>query len=117
MSSTTVSRPHPTIPPILGVPTYATIAELHLKLNANAASVYSSLGDGAHELLALTVSTAVYDALSTTAFEVPINPGPQPDIPAGSTGPQIAAIMRAHSKNHCLGKNISPPTRRLSSNC
>jgi hypothetical protein len=45
--------PHPTIPPILGIPTYATIVDIHLKLNTNAASVYSSLGDGTHGLLAL----------------------------------------------------------------
>jgi hypothetical protein len=34
--------PNPSIPPILGIPSYATIAELHLKINANAASVWTT---------------------------------------------------------------------------
>jgi hypothetical protein len=33
--------PNLTIPPIPGVPTYPTIADINLKLNANAASVFS----------------------------------------------------------------------------
>jgi hypothetical protein len=39
--------PHPTITPVIGIPTYESIAEINLKLNANAASVHSNLGDGA----------------------------------------------------------------------
>jgi hypothetical protein len=105
--------PHPTIPPILGIPTYTTIAEIHLKLNANAASVYSSLGDGAHGLLALTVSVAVYNTLSATAFVEPANPGPQPIIAAGATGPQIAAQTRAHTENHRLWKEYLATDKAL----
>ena len=99
--------PHPTIPPILGVPTYTTIAELQLKLNANAASVFSSLGDGAHGLLTLTVSPTIYDTLSATAFIQPTNPGPQPNIPLNATTAQISALTRAHNENPiAFGKNI-----------
>jgi hypothetical protein len=72
--------PHPSIPPILGIPSYATIAELHLKVNTNVASVYSSLGDGSHGLLTLTVSATVYNTLSAIPFVHPLNPGPQPVI-------------------------------------
>jgi hypothetical protein len=91
--------PHPTIPPIMGIPTYATIAEVNLKLNANTASVKSALSNEALGLLALTVSLAVYATLSDVPFVVPINPGPQPDIPVGATGPQIAAITCAHNED------------------
>ena len=37
----------PSIPPIVGAPDYEKIAEVHLHLNSNAASVHSDLGDGA----------------------------------------------------------------------
>jgi hypothetical protein len=96
--------PHPSISPILGVPSYATIAELHLKLNAKAASTFSGLGDGAHGLLALTVSDTVYSTLSAIPFIRPVNPGSQPVIPNNSTGNQTAAIKRNHTKAHQIWK-------------
>ena len=105
--------PHPSIPPILGVPTYTTIAELHLQLNANAASVYSSLGDGAHGLLPLTISLEVYNTLSAVPFVPPVNPGAQPDIPAGATGSQIAAITREHNENHCIWREYLVTNKAL----
>ena len=86
------SFPYPTIPPIIGQPGYDTIAEVHLQLNANAASVQSHLGDGALGLLYLTVTPAVYNTLSLVPFVPPANPGPDPVVPPGSTGPQIADI-------------------------
>ena len=49
------SFPHPTILPIIGQQIYETLAEIHLKLNTNAASVYSHLGNGQLSLLYLTV--------------------------------------------------------------
>ena len=51
--------PHPTVQPIVGQPSYETIAELELKLNTNAASVHSNRGDGKLGLLFLTVKPAV----------------------------------------------------------
>ena len=45
------SLPYPTITSIIGQPGYDTIAEVHLKLNANAASVQSRLGDRTLRLL------------------------------------------------------------------
>ena len=86
------SFPYPTISPIIGQPGYDTIAEVHLQLNANAASVQSHLGDGALGLLYLTVTPAVYNTLSLVEFIPPPNPGADPTIPQGSTGPQIADI-------------------------
>ena len=47
---------HPTITLIIGQPGYDTIAEVHLKLNANAASVQSHLRDRVLGLLYLTVT-------------------------------------------------------------
>ena len=87
--------PFPTIPPIVGVPNYESIAELHMKLNSNSASVQSNLGDSTLGLLSLTVSDAVYNTLSNIPFVAPENPGAVPNIPDGSTGPAIADIRFA----------------------
>ena len=84
--------PFPTVPPIVGTPTYNTIAEVNLKLNSNSVSVQSNLGCGTLVLLQLTVSPAVYNTLSAIPFIVPINPGSVPIIPANSTGAQITEL-------------------------
>ena len=87
--------PFPTIPPIVGTPTYNTIAEVNLKLNSNSTFVQSNLGCGILGLLELTVSPAVYNNLSVTAFVVPVNPGSVPIIPSNSTGAQITELCYA----------------------
>ena len=87
--------PFQTITPIVGTPTYNTIAKVNLKLNSNAASVQSNLGCGTLGLLQLTVFTTVYNTLSVTAFVVPIIPGSSPDTPANSTGAQITNLCYA----------------------
>ena len=87
--------PFPTIPPIVGTPTYNTIAEVNLKLNSNSSSVQSNLGCGTLGLLQLTVSPAVYNNLSITPFIVPVNPSSVPIIPANSTGAQITELHYA----------------------
>ena len=79
----------PTIPPIVGTPTYNTITEVNLKLNSNDASVQSNLGCDTLGILQLIVSPAVYNTLSVTFFSVPVNPGSAPNILTNSTGAQI----------------------------
>ena len=85
----------PKILPIVGTPTYNTIAEVNLKLNSNSASVQSNLGCGTLGLLQLTVSPAVYNTLLSTAFIVPVNPGSVPIIPANFTGAQVIELLYA----------------------
>jgi hypothetical protein len=109
------SFPHPTILPIVGQPTYETLAEVHLKLNTNAASVQSHLGNGILGLLYLTVSPAVYNTQSATAFIAPINPGPSPTIPPLSTGPQIADIRSQHDVKNALYKEYDATDKALKS--
>ena len=75
------SFPHPTIDPIIGQPGYDSIKPMHQKLNANAASIISHLGNGRLGLLFLTVAPAVFNTLSATAFVPPVNPGPLPHYP------------------------------------
>ena len=89
---------HMIIEPIIGKPTYETLAAVYLKLNTNAASVHSHCGNGQLGYLALTVKEAVYNTLSSIPFIPPTNPGQHPTIPPGATGPQIADIRRQHDK-------------------
>ena len=101
MTATTAEKiiesfPHPTIIPIIGQPNYESIAEVHLKLNTNAASVHSHRGNGNLGLLFLTVTPEVCDTLSDVPFDPPPNPGQHPCMPEGSTGPQIADLRRQH---------------------
>jgi hypothetical protein len=77
--------PHPTIPAVIGIPTYETISKVNLQLNTNAASVHSNLGNGAHELLALMINPAVFNTLSAVPFIIPANPDAQPIFPPGAT--------------------------------
>ena len=56
------------IPPIVGTPTYNTIAEVNLKLKSNVASVQSNLGFRTFGLIQLAVSTAVYNNLLSIDF-------------------------------------------------
>ena len=90
------SFPHATVIPIVGQPSYKTIAEVQLKLNTNAASIYSYRGNVRLGLLFLTVKPEVYNTQSTETFDPPTNPGQNPTIPTGSTGLQIADIRRRH---------------------
>ena len=107
------SFPYPTIPPIVGQPGYDTIAEVHLQLNANAASVQSNLRDGTPGLLYLTVTPAVFDTLSLTPFIPPANPGPEPTIPAGSTGPIISDIRLQFANATRLHKQYDATDKAL----
>ena len=105
--------PHPTVLPITGVPTYESIAELNLQLNANAASVQSNLGDGLLGLLYLTITPAEYNTLSMNIFVPPANPGAAPRIPAGATEVQTAEIIRQHKANLQLFKEYLSTDKAL----
>jgi hypothetical protein len=91
--------PNPILPKIQGLPTYETIAEVQRALNANAASIETTLGGGVLGYLALTVDPAVYLTLSGVAFVAPINPGYQPVIPGGATAALIAETVRQHTED------------------
>ena len=83
------SWPHPVIAPVIGEPTYEDIAKINLQLNANAASVFSALGNSQLGLLILTVTPEVYALHSATAFVAPVNPGPTLTYPDNPTQHQI----------------------------
>ena len=89
------SFPHPTIQPIIERPNYNSIADFHLKLNANAASIHSNRGNGKLGHLFLT-APKVYNTLSTTDFVPPTNPRLNLEIPDRATGNQISSLRRNH---------------------
>ena len=91
--------PYPNIPVIEGLPTFSTIKALHLKLNANAASVQSNLGDGNQGLIYLTVSDEVYATLSEVPFIEPANPGVVPIFPQNASTRLQTEIRRDFDEN------------------
>ena len=93
------SFPFLTIDPIIGEPNYENIKALHQKLNANAASVHSHLGNGKLGLLYLTDSPEEYNTLSYVPFEPPTNPGLTPTYPERATQFLISAADRKHDTN------------------
>ena len=86
--------PIPVLTRITGQPTYEKLREVNEELNANAASVGSARGGGAHGHLALTVSPTVYATLSATAFTAPVLPTRA--NATGMTGPQIENANRIY---------------------
>ena len=77
--------PYPSVPSIKGLPTYSTIKELRMKLNANSASIQSNLGDGNNGIIYLTVVDEIYNTLSGVPFIEPTNPGIVPAFPQNAS--------------------------------
>ena len=88
---------NPTILPIDGKTTYATIHSLHELLNLNASSVKTNLRFGALGHLCLTLSLTVYATLLAAPVVPPPNPRAAPVIPVGTTGPISASLQYAHN--------------------
>ena len=70
--------PFPIIPREPGLPTFQIINDVHNKSKANAASISSSLGGGAHGLLGLGLSPATYHQITGSHFVRPTNSGALP---------------------------------------
>ena len=105
--------PFQTINLILGDPKYKKIAEVHIKLNSNAFSVHSNLGNSTLVLLYLTLSPAAYATLSDTASVVSVNPGAAPVIPTSSTASQksdlhysLTAAENIFTEYDCTDKSL-----------
>ena len=88
--------PIPTLTRITGQPTYEQVKYLNEELNANATSIVTTKGGGAHGHLALTVSPTTYATLSQTPF---ISPVLHPPVnPEGITGPHIANANKLYEE-------------------
>ena len=103
----------PSIPPIDGEPTYATLHAMHKLLNFNAASVTTNLGYGTLCQLCLTLSLTNYATLLTTRVSPPLNPGATPIILAGATGSEAAPIRYAYNAATLAFKTFNNVDRAL----
>ena len=88
--------PHPSIDPIVGEPTYFEIKRVHDLLKSNASSLTSTLGGGAHGLLGLILTPAIYQQITGHQFISPADPGAIPNIPAGTNANQTRTLTREH---------------------
>jgi hypothetical protein len=92
--------PHPVLTKIGNTntePTFATILVTHVELNANAASIYSTRGDGVHGHLALTINADDYKQRSIgVTFQVPTAPPAFPAHKDKATDAEIAENNRQH---------------------
>ena len=103
----TTGFPHPAVDLILSLPTYETIKELHIQLNANAASIFANLGDNQHGLLRLTVSNAQFNSVSIVPFVAPANSGVTSTYPTNASSARIKQADDAHDKVYILFKEYT----------
>ena len=80
-----------------GLSNYTIVNEVHTKGKENSSFVASELGGGAHGVLGLTLSLAMYLQLTGHNFLRPVNPGIIPQNVAG-TAAQMAEIVRQHKE-------------------
>jgi hypothetical protein len=80
-------------------PTFASILITHIKLNANAASVYSARGDGLLGHLALTINSVNYKSRSkgNVDFDTLVNPPASPTHKDNATEAEIADDNHKHT--------------------
>ena len=89
---------HPHIPAQPGMPTYEIIDTVHQKLKVNTASISSTLGGGAHDLLGLTILHATYQTITGHAFMAQVNPGSLSNIAPAATQAQMGEAVRQHKE-------------------
>ena len=93
---------YPELTKIHGEPTTGTLLTLRNEVKANAQTVNTVLGGGAHGHLGLVCTPAVYATIQGTAPYVrPANPGALALQP-NATQYQIAQARDVHNKNTCL---------------
>ena len=83
----------------VGKPTYESIKAVKEELKANAASVYTNRGGGAHGYLALVISPTSYASITgTVPFIAPVHPGPL-TIPAGTSVNDRAILQHNYQES------------------
>ena len=80
---------HKNLTRISSEPTFATLHQLLLELKANAVSVPSTLGGGAHGFIGIILSAVTYVTLAPMPpFVTPVHPGAL-RVPHGATQYQV----------------------------
>ena len=86
---------YPILDKIHGTPTFSTLNRLKKQLQANAQSVSSDLGGGAHGHLGLVLSPTEYATVSNDAYNMPPHPGPL-TIPRNTDAVEAVRRREAH---------------------
>jgi hypothetical protein len=107
------SFPHANVPPIVGTPTYETMATLFRLLCANATSVPCALGNGALGWLRICIDDALFNTFSNVPFPLPTNPGYAPVIPNFAAQSTIAAMQADHKEQLRLWNEYNTVDRAL----
>ena len=96
-------------------PTHALIKDINQKLSANASAIHSTLSDGHHGLLGLTLPPAVHNTVKNVPFARPLNPGPRPIIPANATARSTFSAQERHAKALAIFKEVEDVDQTLKS--
>ena len=95
----------PNLTTINGEPDADILIKLKNQLKANASSVPSNLGGGAHGHLGLVLTPQTYAMVSNLPFVQPVHPGALV-IPAGTTGPMATVLREQHIENVRLFREV-----------
>ena len=90
--------PNPTLPKIIGQPTFDKLRALKKALKANAASVQSDLGGGMFGHLGLVLDDATYHRLTTHHYVSPVHPGILA-IPVGTALREAVRMREEHQES------------------
>jgi hypothetical protein len=96
---------NPVLPKIDNTPTFEDIQITTRLLNANAISIPSMAGGGAHGHLGIIMSQVEYSAVSASPWEEPFNPNAIPIIPPGTNTVDAAQLARMHAECHRIYTN------------
>jgi hypothetical protein len=97
--------PNPILPKIDHEPTFEDIQVTTRLLNANAISIPSMPGGGAHGHLGIIMSQVEYATISASPWVEPYNPNSVPIIPLGTTAVDAAQIVQMHAEYRHIYKN------------
>jgi hypothetical protein len=84
--------PNPVLPNIDNEPTFEDIQVETRLLNANAISIPSMAGGGAHDHLGIIMTQVEYAAISASPWVEPFNPNTIPIIPPGTNAVDAANL-------------------------
>jgi hypothetical protein len=90
--------PNPVLPKIDNEPIFEDIQITTRLLNANAISITSMAGGGAHGHLGIIMSQVEYAAVSASLWVEPFNPNTIPIIPPGTNAVDAAQLARMRAE-------------------
>jgi hypothetical protein len=97
--------PNPVLPKIDNEPTFKDIQVTTRLLNANAISIPSMAGGGAHGHLGIIMTQVEYAAISASPWVEPFNPNDIPIIPSGTNAVDADQLARMHAECRSIYTN------------